>query len=147
MYLYYSIAGAFCQGLFAHFLQSFLPTQLEHSTLLLSDHGTHTLMYCVVCYYYCCCCVICLLCVYLSVCVTKGVAPTYPLGSRPLTPYYPTCPTMPRRTVALLPYSSSPWCIHTTVYTSLLHSSSLPLFLCCTCSIAHYGIVVNRYCA
>ena len=61
-----------------------------------------------------------------------------------ITPCSASCPSMQGKTgVSLLP-THSPCNTRTTLCTSLLRSSSLPLFLCCTSSIAHYGRFVNR---
>ena len=116
-----------------------------------------------VCMYVCVCThsvvlllVLCLsLCVYIAV----RVALCLPLGARAvlvswwrhisvnkaLTPCSATCLTMQGKTEVFLPPTHSPCSTHTTVYTSLLRSSSLPLFFCCcTYSIAHSGRFVNR---
>jgi hypothetical protein len=93
--------------------------------------------------------VLCLsLCVYIAVrvalCLPLGAQPSACLLGKPLTPCSATCLTMQDRTEVSLPPTHSPCSTHTTVYTSLLRSSSLPLFLCCTYSIAHYRMFVNR---
>lgn len=97
--------------------------------------------------------------VYLSLCVYIAVraASAYPLAlvlalplgecasvDEALTPCSASCLTMQGKTGVSLPPTHSPCSTHTTLCTSLLRSSSLPLFLCCTSSIAHYGRFVNR---
>ena len=62
-----------------------------------------------------------------------------------LIPCSATCSTMQGKTEVSLPPTRSPCSTHTTAYTSLLHSSSLPLFFSlCTISIPHSGMSVNR---
>lgn len=67
----------------------------------------------------------------------------YLLG-KPLTPCPATWLTMQGKTEVSLPHTHSPCSTRSTVYTSLSRSLYLPLFLCCTYSIAHYRMFVNR---
>ena len=79
-----------------------------------------------------------------SLCLPSGAHYIAYLLGMAITPCSVSCLTMQGKTGVFLPPIHNPYSTHTTLCTSLMRSSSLPLFLCCISSIAHYGRFVNR---
>lgn len=143
LYLYYTITGASCQALHAHFVQAFFcstPTpgsqgahartrRLPTIVLLLPTSA----LLCVCVYMYVCVCIHIVLCC-CQCCVSLCVWLSAYLLGKPLTPY---CPTMPTQTMEQYPQHSSPCSTHRTVPVSLGQSQCVYLSLFVVPTVQH----------